>query len=174
MADSCFIHSRMQCCRGGVSWPGRQQNLGIRHYRGPCGNCARIFQTLQSMVRKVFVDLKCPPVWDLHSGQSSPGYLHVGHVPSKWTWQIPQTSSSGISHRQVATAFHLFILTFIEGVGVVEYAHAKLRRCVIFNLVARYFMERYASCAAWAQTEAGTRAPFYVQGCLSMESVGPS
>jgi hypothetical protein len=45
--------------------------------------------------------------------QSSPGYLQVGHVPSKWTWQIPQTSSSGISHRQVATAFHFLILTFI-------------------------------------------------------------
>jgi hypothetical protein len=45
--------------------------------------------------------------------QSSPGYLHVGHVPSKWTWQIPQTSSSGISHRQIATAFHILNLTFI-------------------------------------------------------------
>ena len=45
--------------------------------------------------------------------QSSPGYLHVGHVPSKWTWQMPQTSSSGISHRHVATAFHFLILTFI-------------------------------------------------------------
>ncbi len=45
--------------------------------------------------------------------QSSPGYLHVGHVPSKCTWQIPQTSSSGMSHLQVATAFHLRILTFM-------------------------------------------------------------
>jgi hypothetical protein len=45
--------------------------------------------------------------------QSSPGYLHVGHVPSKCTWQIPQTSSSGMSHRQVATAFHFLILTFM-------------------------------------------------------------
>lgn len=48
-----------------------------------------------------------------HKLQSSPGYLHVGHVPSKWTWQIPQTSSSGISHLQVATAFHFLILTFM-------------------------------------------------------------
>ena len=49
----------------------------------------------------------------LRKMQSSPGYLHVGHVPSKWTWQMPQTSSSGISHRHVATAFHFLILTFI-------------------------------------------------------------
>lgn len=45
--------------------------------------------------------------------QSSPGYLQVGHVPSKWTWQIPQTSSSGRSHFQVATVSHRVILTFI-------------------------------------------------------------
>ena len=50
---------------------------------------------------------------NLRSGQPSPGNLHVGHVPSKSTWQIPQTSSSGISHRQVATAFHFLIVTFI-------------------------------------------------------------
>ena len=49
----------------------------------------------------------------LHRLQSSPGYLHVGHVPSKCTWQIPQTSSSGISHLHIATAFHFVILTFI-------------------------------------------------------------
>ncbi len=30
---------------------------------------------------------------------------------------MPQTSSSGMSHRQVATAFHFLILTFIWGVG---------------------------------------------------------
>jgi len=52
----------------------------------------------------------------LRKMQSSPGYLHVGHVPSKWTWQMPQTSSSGISHRHVATAFHFLILTFILAV----------------------------------------------------------
>lgn len=51
---------------------------------------------------------------DIRKLQSSPGYLHVGHVPSKATWQIPQTSSSGMSHRQVATAFHLRILTFMS------------------------------------------------------------
>lgn len=50
----------------------------------------------------------------LQRGQSSPGYLQVGHVPSKWTWQMPQTSSSGMSQRQVATAFHFLILTFIS------------------------------------------------------------
>ena len=45
--------------------------------------------------------------------QSSPGYLQVGHVPSNWTRHIPQTSSSGMSHRQEATAFHSFIVTFM-------------------------------------------------------------
>lgn len=49
----------------------------------------------------------------LHRLQSSPGYLHVGHVPSKWTWQMPQTSSSGMSHRQVATVFHFLMVTFM-------------------------------------------------------------
>ena len=45
--------------------------------------------------------------------QSSPGNLQVGQVPSNWTRQIPQTSSSGISHRHVATACQDLILTFI-------------------------------------------------------------
>lgn len=54
----------------------------------------------------------------LHRLQSSPGYLHVGHVPSKWTWQMPQTSSSGISHRQVATVFHFLIVTFMASGGL--------------------------------------------------------
>lgn len=51
-----------------------------------------------------------------HKLQSSPGYLQVGHVPSKWTWQMPHTSSSGMSHRQVATVFHFLIVTFIVGI----------------------------------------------------------
>ena len=49
----------------------------------------------------------------IHRLQSSPGYLHVGQVPSKCTWQMPHTSSSGMSQRQVATAFHFLIVTFI-------------------------------------------------------------
>lgn len=52
--------------------------------------------------------------------QSSPGYLHAGHVPSKCTWQIPQTSSSGMSQRHVATASHFLILTFIVATDVVK------------------------------------------------------
>ena len=48
-----------------------------------------------------------------HNVHSSPGYLQVGHVPSNCTRQIPQTSSSGISHRQEATACHSSIVTFI-------------------------------------------------------------
>ena len=49
----------------------------------------------------------------IHSVQSSPGYLHVGQVPSNCTLQIPQTSSSGMSHRQDATAFHSSMVTFM-------------------------------------------------------------
>ena len=52
----------------------------------------------------------------VRKAQSSPGYLHVGHVPSNWTRQIPQTSSSGISHRQEATAFHSLMVTFMVAV----------------------------------------------------------
>ena len=52
---------------------------------------------------------------NIQRAQSSPGYLHVGHVPSNWTRHIPQTSSSGMSHRQDATAFHSFMVTFMLG-----------------------------------------------------------
>lgn len=59
---------------------------------------------------------------DVLSGHSSPGYLQFGQQPSKSIRQIPQTSSSGISQRQVATACHSLILTFmvdaIDGVFV--------------------------------------------------------
>ncbi len=50
---------------------------------------------------------------DSRSGQSSPGYLHVGQVPSNCTRQMPHTSSSGMSHLHVATACHVLILTFM-------------------------------------------------------------
>ena len=45
--------------------------------------------------------------------QSSPGNLQVGHVPSNCTRHIPQTSSSGMSQRQIATAFHSLMVAFI-------------------------------------------------------------
>lgn len=45
--------------------------------------------------------------------QSSPGNLQVGQVPSNCTRQMPQTSSSGMSQRQVATAFHSLMVTFM-------------------------------------------------------------
>jgi hypothetical protein len=73
--------------------------------------CPHFPDTMGHGVSKVIIDIPCGG--HLQRGQSSPGYLHVGHVPSKWTWQIPQTSSSGMSHRQVATAFHFLILTFM-------------------------------------------------------------
>lgn len=59
----------------------------------------------------------------LHSptmmGQSSPGNLHLLHVPSKLTLQIPHVSSdsSGRSHFQVATARKELIVIFMVGVG---------------------------------------------------------
>src|SRR5690242_1366455 len=49
----------------------------------------------------------------LRSGHSSPGNLHLEHVLSYGLRQIPQTSSSGMSQRQAATAFHSLIVTFI-------------------------------------------------------------
>lgn len=84
----------------------------------PCESCDRISQTLGTYVpdgQLVIVSSK-DFTGVLHRLHSSPGYLQVGHVPSKWTWQMPQTSSSGRSHRQVATAFHFLILTFISTV----------------------------------------------------------
>jgi hypothetical protein len=52
-------------------------------------------------------------------GQSSPGYLHFAHVPSKLTRQIPQVSSefSGRSHFQAATALKDVIVTFMLAGG---------------------------------------------------------
>lgn len=52
---------------------------------------------------------------NLQRAQSSPGKRHEGHEPSKWIWQMPHTSSSGMSHRHVATAAHFLILTFMAG-----------------------------------------------------------
>lgn len=50
---------------------------------------------------------------NLRSGHSSPGNLHLEQVLSYGFRQIPQTSSSGISQAQAATAFHSRIVTFI-------------------------------------------------------------
>ncbi len=48
LAESCFIHSRMQCCSIQISKLHQNYNLRRRAIRGnkPCGNCARTFQTL--------------------------------------------------------------------------------------------------------------------------------
>jgi hypothetical protein len=57
-------------------------------------------------------------------GQSSPGNLHLLHVPSKLTRQIPHVSSdsSGRSHFHVATARKELIVTFIVGIGCEVFA----------------------------------------------------
>lgn len=89
----------------------------------PCGSCDRTSPTLReyrSANRHGIIASNCS-IEGSRKLQSSPGYLHVGQVPSKCTWQIPQTSSSGISHLHVATAFHFLIVTFIfELAGAVD------------------------------------------------------
>jgi len=76
----------------------------------------RISQSLLSEISDLTVNVDGEAM-DIRSVQSSPGYLQVGQVPSNWTRQIPQTSSSGISQRHVATAFHCFIVTFMMDSG---------------------------------------------------------
>jgi hypothetical protein len=51
--------------------------------------------------------------FNLRSGHSSPGNLHLEHVLSYGLRQMPQTSSSGMSQRQAATAFHSRMVTFM-------------------------------------------------------------
>lgn len=81
----------------------------------PYGSCDH---TCQTLVDISYAMVSREVEKNIRMLQSSPGYLQVGHVPSKWTWQIPQTSSSGISHRHVATVFHRVILTFMRDVVV--------------------------------------------------------
>lgn len=50
---------------------------------------------------------------NIRSGHSSPGNLHLEQVLSYGLRQIPQTSSSGMSQRHAATAFHSLIVTFM-------------------------------------------------------------
>lgn len=84
----------------------------------------------------------------IRSVQSSPGYLHVGHVASNCTRQIPHKSSSGMSQRQDATAFHSLMVTFmfscddedcVEGGGeysaqATEYVPLERIEIVLFSL----------------------------------------
>jgi hypothetical protein len=63
----------------------------------------------------------------LRSVQSSPGYLQAGHVPSNCTRQMPQTSSSGMSHRQDATAFHCLMVTFMPPIKMSGRAEIRVR-----------------------------------------------
>lgn len=74
--------------------------------------------------------------YNLHRVQSSPGYLQVGHVPSNWTRHIPQTSSSGMSHRQEATAFHSLMVTFMTRPSDAGYKGQKGREEIPLAAVA--------------------------------------
>lgn len=75
-----------------------------------CGSYVHIFRSLERSASEHRSSRR-----PLRSVQSSPGYLQVGQVPSNCTRQIPQTSSSGMSHRHEATACHCLIVTFISG-----------------------------------------------------------
>lgn len=78
----------------------------------PYERSGRIFQGLHFHISNWIIFGMWKAV-DIRKEQSSPGNLQVGHVPSNWTRQMPHTSSSGISQRQDATAFHSLIVTFI-------------------------------------------------------------
>lgn len=58
----------------------------------------------------------------VRSGHSSPGNLHLEQVLSYGFRQIPQTSSSGMSQRQAATAFHSRMVTFISSYRIGVFA----------------------------------------------------
>lgn len=108
--DSCWIQVRRQCYHD-----DEDQSTGCaRHFDSrahkPYEMNGRISQALDS--------ISCGSVKEfqgycIQREHSSPGNLQVGQVPSNWTRQMPQTSSSGISQRQDATAFHSLIVTFI-------------------------------------------------------------
>ncbi len=80
--------------------------------------------------------------------QSSPGYLQVGQVPSNCTRQIPQTSSSGMSHRHEATAFHSLIVTFIVERWFATFFFARRYRSWFSkeSEIPTYQTERIKSC----------------------------
>jgi hypothetical protein len=105
LEESCLIHSRMQCYSHQLRPRHRTRSLltiwKLCPHLPETGVCVSFEESGEEKKER------------LRKGQSSPGYLHVGHVPSKWTWQMPQTSSSGISHCQIATAYHVMNLTFI-------------------------------------------------------------
>ena len=105
--ESCWIQVKRQCCRLSAVCRFKAARKAL-----PYGRNARICHPLS--VRSVNApSLQGSWGQSSHSAQSSPGYLHVGHVPSNCTRQIPQTSSSGLSHLHDATAFHSLMVTFI-------------------------------------------------------------
>lgn len=122
LADSCLIHSMMQC------WV-----LLLAQFRKTACDvlltmwklCPHFPATVPRFGQTVYSKYPCnlSAAFYLRMGHSSPGNLHVGHVASKWTWQMPQTSSSGMSHLHVATACHSLIVTFMMALP-----HSCLRR----------------------------------------------
>ena len=107
LEESWLIHVRRQC------WRGQSYKLLISvvswayHVEGVAAGPYHYSSSAKGLVNE---DGQGPPS---HKAQSSPGYLQVGQVPSNCTRQIPQTSSSGMSQRHDATAFHSLIVTFI-------------------------------------------------------------
>ena len=107
---SCWIQVRRQCYTGlyvSQSYIASRSKLSA-----PYEKSVRTSQSLRPI--SVFPP-SCIDTSEAYSRklQSSPGYLHVGQVPSNWTRQMPHTSSSGMSQRHEATAFHFLMVTFI-------------------------------------------------------------
>ena len=107
LEESCCIQVRRQCCTQLDT-----NNSDFDREAVPYGKNVHICQSLQTTISATPKPLVMG-TGAIHSVQSSPGYLHVGHVPSNCTRQMPQTSSSGMSHRHEATACHSSIVTFM-------------------------------------------------------------
>ena len=105
---SCFSHENIQCYTA-ISTYGQLK----AQFFLPCGKSGCIHPALDLLVTETHI-LNSDGI---QSGHSSPGNLHLEHVLSYGLRQIPHTSSSGMSQRHAATAFHSLIGTFIWSVG---------------------------------------------------------
>ena len=106
--ESCWIHVRRQC----YSWVSTRE-LTSKSLLSYHMEWVTAFSDHWWISRHLSCHGTTQGIIDVHRVQSSPGYLHVGQVPSNWTRHIPQTSSSGMSQRHEATAFHSWIVTFM-------------------------------------------------------------
>ena len=108
--ESCWIHVRRQCWKSSV-WVERCYHVVVAYHVEGMAACSYHYDPSLAVARLQSGGS------NLQRAQSSPGYLHVGHVPSNCIRHMPQTSSSGMSHRHDATAFHSLMVTFILALG---------------------------------------------------------